>query len=192
MIEAREDFYDFMLLHGIPEADIRSMTDTEFQMTLNALLDENSPRAPYQQARPTRQASGGNQYQGTTLPDGFGNGSFDEEEAYKRAIEASLDDMLIAPHLRPKPSPRNEVGIHHRPSSNINSHTNSNYGYRKEPSNYPPRPNPKPTPLPSTKTPRGSEYSKYTPKERAPSCSHPRPNPSQHMTSRATKKTNTS
>ncbi|KAK8894442.1 hypothetical protein M9Y10_022876 [Tritrichomonas musculus] len=168
MLEDRLVFRDIMLEHGISEAEMRAMTDREFEMTVNALYDESSPRITQNQPRNNRN------YRGTTLDDGFGNGNIDEEEATRLAIEASLDDMLIAPHLRPKPSPQNEVGIHPRPSTRPNHYMESNHYYHNESTNYPSRPNPKPTPLPQPKPTRTTEYSKYNTKTRAPSCSHPR------------------
>lgn len=201
MLEAREDFLHLMIGHGIPEAEVISMTDEEFQMTLNAILDENSPRAQQRQTYGHPQIRGprpnNQEYRGVTLPDGFGNGNYNEDEAVRMAIENSLDDMLIAPHLRQPPPPQDEVGFHPRPSSNIHSHLNTNYNYnynRNETHNYPPRPNPKPTPLPSSKTPRTNEAPKYN-KDRSPSCSRPRrpaaPPPTSQYTSQTKKKSTT-
>ena len=80
--------------------------------------------------------------------DGFGNGDLDEEAAMKAAIEASLDDMLIAPHLRPRPDPRNEI-VHPDVGGAISRNKVSNY--HPKVGGIPKELQPKPTPLPSTK-----------------------------------------
>ncbi|OHT14600.1 hypothetical protein TRFO_15015 [Tritrichomonas foetus] len=198
MLDARNDFCNILIAHGITRQEIQRMNDVEFQLTLNSILDENSNsnfshqnyendyfeddtqyqthQPPARQpSRPRTTSNRQNVRHGpVAFDEEFGNGEYDEDEAVRLAIEKSLDDQLIPPHLRPKPSPADEVGYrspqmsrYNRNSSvtrgqSNNTHTTTNNarntrnnlysnfgGYGENDGEYLPRPNPEPTPLPS-------------------------------------------
>ncbi|OHT14985.1 hypothetical protein TRFO_14655 [Tritrichomonas foetus] len=127
MLEIREDFRDFMLANGISQLQLQKMSDQEFEIALSTLLDVNSPRFftnnshQAENSLQTESASQANQFPIQNFDDNFCNGDLDEEEALRLAIEQSLDDQLIPPHLRQIPSARNEVGKNQRsnPQSRI-------------------------------------------------------------------------
>ncbi|EAY09849.1 hypothetical protein TVAG_259300 [Trichomonas vaginalis G3] len=137
----RDEFYSFFRRAGISREEMNSYSDVEFQNILCGLLDDN----PDQGLRPLRR---------TSLPpgatpavlDGFGNGRYDEDEALKIAIENSIDDMLVAPHLRQPLDPRNEI-VHPaaHPPRGVLPRQNRMGGVPKDLQ-------PKPTPLPPTHT----------------------------------------
>lgn len=129
---------EMFLDRGFSRREVFRMTDAEFERTIGGFFEEDSPRPARRETQP-RPA------QRETLPrqqhaNDFGNGDYDEDEAVRRAIEASLDDQLIPPHLRPKPDPRNE---------HVSTYRSPSVGYSRRPERTAPRPNPEPTALPT-------------------------------------------
>lgn len=149
MLAVREDFRDILLSAGLSQAEIQNIPDDQFEVFVSALLDENSPRMPRRPQpaplQPRNQYAAPQVANRATLSDGFGNGNMSEEEALRLAIEQSLDDQLIPPHMRPIPEPENEVG--YRPTQR-RAASNRQDIYRFDQKSYPKYPNPEPTPLP--------------------------------------------
>lgn len=134
----REEFYPFFSRAGISREQMNAYSETEFQNTLCTLLDgDYQPEVP--PARRAGPAARAPRYDRNE----FSNGGLSEDEALQKALDASIDDMLVAPHLRAPPDPRNE--IHHanvHPPHGVLSRQNHLGGVPKELQ-------PKPTPLPA-------------------------------------------
>lgn len=167
---ARIELLPLFFEHGITAEEIETMTDIEFQKTLNGFFEPepepyyNEPPPPAH-ARPARYAP-----PPAAFDDGFGNGGLDEDEALRRAIDASLDDQLEPPWAHTRPSPQNEVGTVNRRVSSV-----ANRYYDGDDEEIV-RPNPKPTPLPGSSANqrlRDSSTQRANPTRPAQGANHP-------------------
>ena len=187
MLASRDEFFDVMVSHGIPINDIIHMTNDQFEDVINDIYDfgddfdynkvlnrrnpngnGHGPNPPHNRPQTTNAQPAINHNRGpVAFDEDFGNGNYDEEEALRIALENSLDDQLIPPHMRPIPSPRNEVGFN-GPSTRSR---------RTQPSyerSHLPMPNPKPTPLPQATNPKKTNYT-YKPNNQTRTAANNQP-----------------
>jgi hypothetical protein len=96
-----EFFVGLFLERGITMDEIQAMSEVEIQATINSCLDDPGPKPRASPPRPAMLA---------TAHSDFSNGTFsDYQDALAHALENSLDDQLVAPHLRPLPNPEDEI-----------------------------------------------------------------------------------